>query len=251
MTRLPDRRNSFIRSAYAKVLWLARHEAALLIALIMVTGGTWGFAKIAQEVFAGDTQKFDEWAIRSLRQPDNLAEPIGPHWLKIAALDATSMGGTVMLVLTTFFVGLFLLMEGKWGATILVFVAAGGGEALSLLMKHLFNRPRPSVVPHLSEVMTTSFPSGHSMMSAAVYLTLGVLLTKFISRLRTKIYVLFVAFFLTAMVGATRVYLGVHYPTDVLAGWTAGLVWATLCWAVATYLQRKGKVEQPGMEAED
>jgi undecaprenyl-diphosphatase len=81
-------------------------------------------------------------------------------------------------------------------------------------------------------------------MSAVVYLTLGALLARLADQRRVKLYFLAVAALLTLLVGLSRVYLGVHYPTDVLAGWSAGLVWATLCWLAARSLQRRGAVER-------
>jgi undecaprenyl-diphosphatase len=113
----------------------------------------------------------------------------------------------------------------------------------------LYARPRPDLVPHLSPVYTSSFPSGHSLIAAVVYLTLGSLLASVISRPMLKVYVLSVAMLLTTAVGLSRVYLGVHYPTDVLAGWLAGLVWALLCWLVARVLQRRGRVESESADA--
>jgi undecaprenyl-diphosphatase len=117
---------------------------------------------------------------------------------------------------------------------------------LSSALKALFRRPRPEVVPHLMRVYSSSFPSGHSIISAVVYLTLGALLARTFRQRRFKFYFLAVAVVLTGLVGVSRVYMGVHYPTDVLAGWTAGLVWATLCWLVDRHLQRRGKIEQEG-----
>ena len=118
-----------------------------------------------------------------------------------------------------------------------------GGLLVSTLLKAGYNRPRPDLVPHLSMVFTSSFPSGHSMLSAIVFLTLGSLLGRFVHEWRLKAYFLVVSLTLTFLVGVSRVYLGVHYPTDVLAGWTAGLAWALVCSLVARYLQRRGAVE--------
>jgi undecaprenyl-diphosphatase len=137
----------------------------------------------------------------------------------------------------------FLVFVRKRGAALLVAVSVGGGSALGHLLKFGFDRPRPDLVPHGVLVHTASFPSSHAMMSAVVYLTLGALLARVQPRRRVKAYLLFLGILLTLIVGSSRVYLGVHWPSDVLAGWTLGAAWALLCWLVALWLQRRGQVE--------
>ena len=129
----------------------------------------------------------------------------------------------------------------------LVAIAAGGGGFLSTVMKQLFGRDRPDVVPHLVAVTSSSFPSGHSMLAAIVYLTLGALLARFAARRRTRVYLLTVALFVTFVVGSSRVYLGVHYPTDVLAGWCIGSAWALTCWVAANRLEHRYRTRRPDL----
>jgi undecaprenyl-diphosphatase len=215
-----------------------------LLAALLAVVVLYGFIELAEEVREGDTQAFDEWAIRSLRKPDDPAVPIGPPWLREVGLDLTAMGSfTVLLVVSGAVVG-FLLLQRRRRLALLITVAVLGGMLLNSGLKLLFSRERPSVVPHLREVLTPSFPSGHAALSAVVYLTLGTLLAGAIHGRYTRAYVLFVAMALTALVGASRVYLGVHYPTDVLAGWSVGLVWATACWTVERILQRIGAMRE-------
>jgi undecaprenyl-diphosphatase len=140
-------------------------------------------------------------------------------------------------------IAVYLWLVGKTRLMIFTLAATIGGALVSFGLKSAFSRPRPEIVPHLTHVYTSSFPSGHSMISAVVYLTLGSLLAAIMPNLKLKVYVLAVAIILTVFVGISRIYLGVHYPTDVLAGWLAGLVWALLCWLVAHWLQVHGKVE--------
>ena len=121
--------------------------------------------------------------------------------------------------------------------------AVAGGCVLSLGLKSLFDRPRPELVPHLMTAYFSSFPSGHSMMSAVVYGTLGSVLSTLVTRRRLKFYFLALAAIIAGMVGVSRVYLGVHYPTDVLAGWSAGLAWSTTCWLLGRSLKREGTIE--------
>ena len=231
--------------------WLGEHQHLVLLAILLLVAGVWGFILIADEVREGGTQKFDDWAIRSLRRADDPATPIGPPWLNEAARDVTALGGVTFLTLLTFFVAGYLLMVRKYHAMWLVLIATFSGLAASTVLKHFFHRPRPELVPHLSYVYTSSFPSGHSMMSAITYLTLGTLLARLTPGWAVKIYLVACALFVTGLIGISRVYMGVHYPTDVLAGWTAGLVWAILCWLAARYLQRRGAVEKDLQQTDD
>jgi undecaprenyl-diphosphatase len=121
-------------------------------------------------------------------------------------------------------------------------VAVSGGALLSSVLKATFNRPRPDVVAHLVQVSSASFPSGHSLISAVIYPTLGAVLASLSVQRRTKIYFILSAFVLMVLIGLSRMYLGVHYPSDVLAGWTVGLAWSLACWLVSTVLQRRGKM---------
>ncbi len=156
--------------------------------------------------------------------------------------DLTALGGVAILTLTTLAVVGFFLMQRKLATTLYVLAAVGGGLLFSIAAKGFFDRPRPDLVPYGSLVTTSSFPSGHSMMAAVVYLTLGVLVARTLPLIRLKVYVLTLAVVATLLVGVSRVYLGVHWPTDVLAGWLAGFLWATMCMMGARYLVRRGTV---------
>jgi undecaprenyl-diphosphatase len=138
------------------------------------------------------------------------------------------------------------MLSRKRNAAMLVLVSILGAVVLSYAIKAGIERPRPELFPHGVEVYTASFPSGHATGSAATYLTLGALLARLQPRRRLKIYLMAVAVLLTLMIGLSRLYLGVHWPSDVLAGWTLGACWALLCWTVARQLQREGDIEPPG-----
>ena len=226
--------------------WLMRAgllEAAVLATLLIIAGAIWAFAEVADEVREGESQEFDESILRALRRPDDPNEPIGPAWLKGVARDFTSLGGVAVITVVCVGSAGFLALQRKWHLVILVLASIGGGALVSTGLKNWFERPRPSHVAHLVEVQSLSFPSGHSLLAAVTYLTLGTLLARTTSDRRLKIYILSMAVILTGIIGITRLYLGVHYPTDVLAGWCAGISWALLCSLVARWLQRRGAVE--------
>lgn len=224
-------------------------EAGVLIALLAVVLMTWGFIELADEVSEGSTHAFDRWVMRSLRHSADPSMPAGPQWLTGVARDVTALGSAAVLVLVVLAVAGYLWLENKRHAMWLVIGATITGNLVSNGLKWYFDRPRPDVVPHLIDVTTTSFPSGHAMLAAVVYLTLAALLMRLTPDRRTKLYVLCVALFLTFLVGISRIYLGVHYPTDVLAGWSAGLAWALLCWVLAIYLQKRGTIESEHADA--
>ena len=223
---------------------LAARELGPLLVLGLAAAALWAFVQIADEVLEGESRAFDEAILRVLRNPADPADPIGPWWVEVIFRDITALGGTTVLTLITLAAIGYLLFDGKRAAALLLAVSVGGGSLASTLLKDIFARPRPELVAHLVEVRSLSFPSGHAMLSAVTFLTLGALLARVQEHRSLKIYVLGLAATLTLLVGASRVYLGVHWPTDVLAGWCLGAAWAMLCWTIAVWLQRRGAVEQ-------
>lgn len=227
------------------LLATALENRATLLVLALFAGGLWAFIELADEVLEGETHAIDEAILVALRVPGDLSDPIGPGWLEEMMRDFTALGGTGVLTLLTAIVVVFLLVARLPRAALAVALAIGGGILLSTLLKSGFDRPRPDLVPHGSIVYTASFPSGHSMMSATVYLTLSALVSRVLTRRRLRVYLVTMAVLLTLLVGASRVYLGVHWPTDVLAGWTVGALWALGASIVMLRLQLTRTVERP------
>lgn len=221
-------------------------DLSVLIAVLILTGGVLTFVTIADSVVTGRSRSWDERLLRDLRDPADPAVPIGPQWLRSTARAVTVLGGRNVLALVSAAVLGFLLIQRANHAVLLVLAATLGGWLLSSTLKERFERPRPEVVPHLTAgpARGMSFPSGHSMMSAVVYLTLGAFLARLVGRQAFKFSLVGAALLVPFLVGLSRVYLGVHYPTDVLAGWCAGLSWAVVCWLTARFLQRRGAVEK-------
>jgi undecaprenyl-diphosphatase len=228
---------------------LKHTDLFILLAVALVVGGLWLFIELADEVAEGGTATIDERLLLALRNPTEPSDPLGPPWVEEAMRDFTALGGGSILFLLAASVVGYLLIQRRSRAAMLVALAVVGGALLSYLLKELFGRPRPALVPHGMYVYLASFPSGHSMQSAATYLTLGALLARMQTRRRLQLYMLALAMLITVLVGVSRVYLGVHWPTDVLAGWTAGAVWAALCGLVMSWLQHKGEVEPPVAES--
>jgi undecaprenyl-diphosphatase len=222
-------------------------EFSVLLAGIVAAGGLWGFIEMAEVARETTAHAFDTEILLAFRETGRPDDPIGPLWLEEAVRDVTGLGSMIVLVMVTVATIFYLLLLRKRREALMVLIAVGGGQILSSLLKLGIDRPRPDLVSHLAEVQTLSFPSGHAMMSAVTYLTLGSMLAGIVPGRATKIYVLGVAVLITLMVGVSRIYLGVHWPSDVLAGWCAGFAWAMLCWLIARRLLRSAEDGLPAV----
>ena len=232
------------RSGLAAVLarW-SRIEPLTLMAIAIPAAVVLAIATLGRAVGAGSTRAFDEAILLAMRTPGNLADPVGPLWFQEMVRDFTALGSTGVVTFLVLAIAGFLTMTRKGYAAVLIILSVGGGVLISETVKALYDRARPDLVPHGAEVYSASFPSGHSMMSAVVYLTLGALLARTQADRGVKRYIVTLAVMLTVLVGTSRVYLGVHWPTDVLAGWALGGAWALVCWFVMTWMQSRGQVE--------
>jgi undecaprenyl-diphosphatase len=211
-------------------------EGMSLLILAVIASGIWLFVEIADEVVEGDTHRLDRIILLAMRDPSDTKDPWGPKWLEEMGRDFTALGGIgILILLTAGTVGGYILKK-RHKTALLIVVAVVGGLVISLVLKQGFDRPRPDLIPHGSYVYTKSFPSGHSMLSAITYLTLGSLMVRTINHRSLKIYVMVISILVTLLVGLSRIYLGVHWPTDVLAGWSAGASWALICWFAARRL---------------
>ena len=226
-----------------RVLAVAQGKFAPLALAALLAGSLWAFVGIAHEVLEGETRALDEAILLALRAQGDPSDPIGPLWVEELGRDVTALGSVAILTFITLASAIFLFLCRRYRTALFVLVAIASGIALSFALRAGFDRPRPDLVPHGANVYTSSFPSGHSMMSALVYLTLAALLARMQPRKRVKVYMLLLAVLATTAIGASRVYLGVHWPTDVLAGWAAGTTWAVFCWMLAIWLQRRREIE--------
>ena len=227
-------------AAKALLNWV---EFPVLLAGLVIACGLWGFEELMEVARATAAHGFDTEILLAFRQAGQPGVPVGPPWLEGAMRDITSFGSASVLALITTSTILYLLLIRRPAAALLIFVAVAGGQVLSSLLKVGIDRPRPELVSHLVVETSLSFPSGHAMLSAVTYLTLGSLAARFLHGRATKIYVLSLAVLVTLLVGVSRIYLGVHWPSDVLAGWCAGFAWAMLCWLAARMLQRRELVD--------
>jgi undecaprenyl-diphosphatase len=210
--------------------WL---EPGFLGVLFLTASATWAFFALAGEVVEGETGGFDAailLALHPIRQPGS---PPGPSWLWAFARDITGLGSVGVLTLVVVCACVFLLLANRPGTALFVVVATTLSGGVNTLMKLYFNRPRPLLIDHDLQVYGSSFPSGHAMMSATVYLTLAAVLARTTDKWRLRLYILSVATTLSGLIGISRIYLGVHWPSDVLAGWAAGAAWAIGAWGVA------------------
>ncbi|MET3901410.1 undecaprenyl-diphosphatase [Devosia sp. UYZn731] len=207
----------------------------LLFAAIVLAILLGAFSFVADEVIEGDTVTFDRAVTLILRDNGDIMNPIGPAWLEEAGRDITSLGSFSILGLIVILVLISLLLIKRPWAAAYVALAVISGTILSSVFKQIYNRPRPEMLEAM-RVFTSSFPSGHATVSAVVYLTLAALLAPLCTNRGVAVLCVAAGIFMTLIVGVSRVYLGVHYPTDVLAGWSLGAAWALLCWVGANLL---------------
>jgi len=218
-------------------------KALKLIALAAAAFAAWLFLELADEVVDGETRSFDEAVLLAFREDSDSDDPLGPVWVEDLARDVTGLGSTVVLTFATLAVTGFFLLRREHHLAIYVAIAVTTGSIASVLLKSGFDRPRPDLVAHGQHVYTASFPSGHSMLSAIVFLTLGALVASAQRERVMQLYVLGLSALLALAVGVSRIYLGVHWPTDVLGGWAAGTGWALMCWAISSHLRSRGRIE--------
>jgi undecaprenyl-diphosphatase len=219
-------------------------EVVFLLAGLMVMGLAYLFLELSDEVVEGSTQRIDDAVVIWFRQPDDRAQPIGPSWLREAMIDGTALGSPLVIGLVVAGTLGYLFVAGRGRLAWIVGGVVLLGGLFNLGAKYVIARDRPSVVPHLREVTTPSFPSGHSMMSAIVFMSVGILLARTMPKRALRAYCLGWGLAIPLLVGVSRVYLGVHYPTDVLAGWTAGFAWALFSWLLARWLDERDACEE-------
>ena len=234
--------NRLVRSShFAHVHKFVTAEAGLLASIAITGGLIFAFLRIADWVAEDEIAVLDQTILMWFRDPTNIDQVIGPVWLHEMVRDITALGSFALLGLIVVGVCIYLVMQRLRREALLVLFSVLGGTLISTVLKMTYNRPRPELTS-MSHQFTASFPSGHAMLSAVTFLTLGALLARLAPTRALRIYCFAAAVFLTLIIGVSRVYMGVHYPSDVLAGWSVGAAWALFCSSVAVVLQRWGKV---------
>ena len=194
---------------------------------------------LADELIEGESFSFDTRLLLALRVPGHPQTPVGPAWLLQSAVDITALGGFTLMVLFGLAALVWLLWIRRPGAAAWIAVSLVGSWVIDQTLKHWIARPRPELVPHLAQVTDASFPSGHAMVSAAVYLTLALMLADGAKHWTARAAIVAFGSLIAILIGCSRVYLGVHWPSDVLAGWSLGTAWALAVWAGNRWLRHR------------
>lgn len=221
----------------ARRLGLRRVELKTVLAFAAIGLGLWVFASIAEEVFEGESHWIDSAILLALRDPGT-NDPIGPAWFEFAVSDITALGGYAVLTLLVVLSAFYLILQRRAGTAAMMIGAIVSGTILVSLFKALFDRDRPDLVDHLTHATSSSFPSGHASAATLTYLTLGLLLASAQERRRARVFIVTSALLVAVLVGFSRVYLGVHWPSDVVAGWAFGAAWAVAWWFAARLVSR-------------
>jgi undecaprenyl-diphosphatase len=230
-------------------LWLKRTltapEAKALAIVAIVAAGVWALLSLGGEVREGETGAFDSRIILALRVAGHPHTPVGPAWLGDVMRDVTALGGTTMVVLATSLAVAALVFHHHWRRGLVLALVMVFAQTCDELLKGFYGRVRPDFAPVGAYVYAQSFPSGHSTASAALWLSLAMIAASFESRRRAKVAWFAFAGIVILGVGASRVYLGVHWPTDVVAGWMLGACWALAGWLVWRALPVPGQTPRP------
>ncbi|MFH1197942.1 MAG: phosphatase PAP2 family protein [bacterium] len=226
-----------------KKLFKKRNAKELMVYLIplIILCLVWLLIILAKNVMSGDTIDFDKAILSFFRNPEDRTQPVGPEWVISAVRDITALGSSTIIALIVIAVSGFLILKKEYKSLFYILFATIGGAAVANILKIFIGRQRPEFVSPLTMEYSMSFPSGHSVISAVVYLSLALLLMRIEPVFKTRIYILSIAVVTTLLVGISRVYLGVHFPTDVLAGWILGLTWALFCWFLASTIERRNR----------
>ena len=195
------------------------------------------FAALSIAVPRGLGEGIDRSILLASRDADGVA--LGPAWFVESVSDVSALGGYPVIGIAVLFAVGALAVAGQRVAIGFLLFAIASGSVLSTALKLLFSRNRPDLVEQLDRTFTSSFPSAHAMVSMLAWLTLAAVLVRFVESARMRAFIIVAAATLSLLIGASRVYLGVHWPSDVLAGWLAGLCWASVCWLAAHYLSRR------------
>ncbi|WP_158285725.1 phosphatase PAP2 family protein [Pseudohoeflea suaedae] len=221
----------------SKSKWSEMSAAEKRVALLTVLC-LFGFGVLAVLVTLGKGDDIDRHLLLEFRPGGPDGPPFGPDWFREAAAEFTALGGYTILSTVVFLASLTLLTFRKRAAVLFLLASVVTGSAVSTVAKLLFNRSRPEIVDHLDVTFTSSFPSGHAMVSAFTWLTLAAIAVRFVENEGTRVVLVGSAVALSLLIGISRVYLGVHWPSDVLAGWLFGGAWAGICWLTANRIAR-------------
>ena len=220
-----SRRENSVAEVKQKKLGAASKRAGLFWVVLSVLIGL--FVALLISVKSHMTLALDHSLLLVLRNPVDVADPVGPLWFAEFVRDMSALGSTGVLTWFSLIIVGFALQVGKKSLAIYLGLSVCMATEVNHGLKALIARPRPDVVSHVSEVFTQSFPSGHAMLSAVVYITFALLLIE-LRQGQQRVFIMISAVLTTLLVGMSRIYLGVHWPSDVVAGWLAAAIWIML-----------------------